>query len=219
MYELPLFPLNTVLFPGTPLNLHIFEARYKQMVKMCMDEKKPFGVALIRQGVEAAGPLAQPFPVGCTARIIQVQRLNQGRMNIVALGEERFRIHSLDSQSHPYLVGTVADYPMPAPSPPALQRFGPSLRRQVEGYIATLINAGGVKFDLEQLPTEPMPLAYMAAAILQISAARKQALLSFENADDLLSSLCDHYRREIALLQVTLTSSGSRWMPGGFSIN
>ena len=105
MYELPLFPLNTVLFPGTPLQLHIFEARYKKMVNACLQEQRPFGIALIERGAEALGPLAEPYPIGCAARVVQVQRLEQGRMNIVALGGERFRILSLDRQSHPYLVG------------------------------------------------------------------------------------------------------------------
>ena len=186
---------------------------------MCLDENKPFGVALIQRGVESLGSLAQPFSIGCTARILQVERLNQGRMNIVAMGEERYRIISLDHQSHSYLVGTVENYPMPAPSVTALARYGRSLRQQVRRYIAMLINAGGVKFDLEQLPGESLPLAYMAAAILQLSAARKQELLSMESADDLMISLNDHYRRELALLQVTLTQKGIGVMPGGFSIN
>ena len=61
MLELPLFPLNTVLFPGMPLNLHIFEERYKRMMQACIESSKPFGVVLIKQGLEAHGPLADPF--------------------------------------------------------------------------------------------------------------------------------------------------------------
>ena len=61
MQEIPLFPLNTVLFPNAPLRLHIFEERYKRMVNDCLAEKQPFGVVLIRHGLEALGPLAEPF--------------------------------------------------------------------------------------------------------------------------------------------------------------
>jgi len=72
MFELPLFPLNTVLYPGTPLYLHIFEPRYQRMINLCLNEHRPFGVVLIRHGQEALGPLAEPYRIGCTADIIRV---------------------------------------------------------------------------------------------------------------------------------------------------
>ena len=69
--ELPLFPLNTVLFPGATLPLHIFEDRYKEMISQCIEEHRPFGVLLIRKGREA-GDLAEPFEIGTTAHIARV---------------------------------------------------------------------------------------------------------------------------------------------------
>ena len=82
-YELPLFPLNTVLFPGMPLPLHVFEERYKEMVQVCLDEQRPFGVVLIRSGVAEGGPLADPYDVGCVAEIIEVQKLEDNiKLNI-----------------------------------------------------------------------------------------------------------------------------------------
>src|SRR5919198_4841137 len=89
--ELPLFPLNVVLFPGMRLPLHIFEERYKLMIGTCMVTDETFGVALIKSGQEVGGPAAV-HPVGTTARIIQVERLPEGRMNLVAVGVERFRL-------------------------------------------------------------------------------------------------------------------------------
>ena len=106
MVELPLFPLHTVLFPGMPLPLHIFESRYKQMIDYCLKENSTFGVSLIHRGSEAFGPLAEPHKIGCTARIIEVQPLDDGRLNIVTVGERRFRIHSLNFDM-PYLLGKV----------------------------------------------------------------------------------------------------------------
>ena len=76
--ELPIFPLNTVLFPGARLPLHIFEERYKAMINACIDERRPFGVCLIRSGSEPGAP-AEPFNVGTTAHIRQVQRLEDGK--------------------------------------------------------------------------------------------------------------------------------------------
>ena len=90
MYELALFPLFTVLFPGMPLHLHIFEPRYRLMIQRCLEANQPFGVVLIRKGEEAMGPLAEPYITGCTARIARTERLRDGSMNLTVLGEERF---------------------------------------------------------------------------------------------------------------------------------
>jgi Lon protease-like protein len=106
MLEIPLFPLHTVLFPGTPLNLHIFEERYKKMVAYCTSSGSPFGVVLIRSGSEASGPLAEPFQIGCTAEVTHLQPLSQGRSNLIVMGQERFRIVSV-TEDHPYLVGKI----------------------------------------------------------------------------------------------------------------
>src|SRR3972149_199403 len=103
--ELPLFSLNSVLFPGAAIPLHIFEERYKQMVKLCLKGNSPFGVLLIRSGNEV-GEVAEPFEVGTTARIVRVQHLDEGRMNVVCLGEQRFRL-SRKVRETPYLMGEV----------------------------------------------------------------------------------------------------------------
>ena len=68
MVEIPLFPLNTVLFPNMPLSLHIFEPRYKIMVEQCLSREEPFGVALIQKGREALGPLPEPTPSAARPR-------------------------------------------------------------------------------------------------------------------------------------------------------
>lgn len=104
--ELPLFPLNTVLFPGAPLALHIFEERYKSLVRRCLDEQCPFGVLLIRSGEEVGGP-AEPFEVGTTVRIVRVEHLDEGRMKLACVGERRFRLDRTTSKG-PYLVGEVS---------------------------------------------------------------------------------------------------------------
>jgi Lon protease-like protein len=218
MYELPLFPLNTVLFPGAPLHLHIFEERYKRMIGMCIQNREPFGVVLIQRGAEALGPVAEPHPIGCTAQIIQAVRLEQERMNIVALGEERFRILSLDREAYPYLVGLVENYPLATDSPEALEAPARRLRLGVERFIETLVKAGGGEFDPKQLPDDPVMLGFMAAALLQIAPAEKQELLSLERAEPLLEQLLSLYRRETALLQTIVSEPGAGQI-GSFSRN
>jgi Lon protease-like protein len=218
MYELPLFPLNTVLFPGAPMQLHIFEDRYKEMIDLCVSEQSPFGVVLIREGLEALGPLAEPYEVGCSARILNVQRLDQGRMNIVVLGQERFKIISTDRESRPYLMGVVESFPIQTLDLDSAAALAARLYPQVERFIRKLVEAGGMKYNLERLPDDPAALAYMAAAMLQISPTKKQALLVSDEVGELLSQLRGLYRRELALLEITL-KPGQDLMQGGFSSN
>ena len=89
--ELPLFPLNTVLFPGGRLPLRIFEQRYMDMAKACLRDGSPFGVCLIREGREVGAP-AIPAAVGTLARIGAWDMPQLGVLHITALGEQRFRI-------------------------------------------------------------------------------------------------------------------------------
>lgn len=91
MNELPLFPLNTVLFPGGRLPLRIFEQRYMDMAKACLKSEAPFGVCLIREGKEVGVP-AVPMDVGCLARIDGWDMPQLGMLHVVAKGEQRFRI-------------------------------------------------------------------------------------------------------------------------------
>ncbi len=104
--SIPLFPLNTVLFPGQVLPLHIFEERYRRMIGQCIEKSWPFGVTLIQEGEEVGG-LAKPFKVGTTARVTQVERLDDGRLNIISVGEMRFRIASLDQPVQPRIIKAI----------------------------------------------------------------------------------------------------------------
>jgi Lon protease-like protein len=218
MFEIPLFPLNTVLFPGTPIQLHIFEERYKQMINLCLQEQRPFGVVLIRNGMEALGPLAEPFHIGCTADIAQVQRLEDERMNLVAVGQERIRILSIDNQTQPYLVGKVRAYPLTISNHAGVAAQAVQLRRQLEQLVELLSRAGGSQLDLSQLLQEGVSLAFLAAAVLQISPLQKQELLSIERADKLLDRLQFLYRRELTLMQTVMADVKSL-QAGGFSRN
>src|SRR5687767_9184896 len=108
--EMPLFPLHTVLFPGMVLPLHIFEPRYKVMISECVRENKPFGVILIREGLEVGGP-AKTYEFGTSAYITQMEQLKDDRMNIQAVGYQRFKLHGLQ-QDQPFQIGLVEDMPI-----------------------------------------------------------------------------------------------------------
>lgn len=203
MFEIPLFPLNIVLFPGMPLPLHIFEQRYKEMIRFCLESKQPFGVVLIREGSEANGPLADPYRIGCTARILEVQPLEQGRMNLITLGESRIRIHAL-SYNRPYLVGKAELYPLEKDDPSILQGSSHRLQPLVRQYMQLLNQVEEVELDPDGLPQDPLVLAYLAAVLLQVPQEQKQGLLSLERSVELLISLEDTYRREIPLVRAQL---------------
>ena len=89
--ELPLFPLSTVLFPGGPLRLRIFEPRYLDMVRQCLRGSRPFGVVLILEGLEA-GAAASVATTGTSARLVDFDTLPDGLLGIDCLGEQRFRL-------------------------------------------------------------------------------------------------------------------------------
>jgi hypothetical protein len=106
MSELPLFPLNTVLFPGGRLPLRIFEQRYMDMAKACLRDGTPFGVCLIREGREVGAP-AIPAAVGTLARIAAWDMPQLGMLHITALGEQRFRILERRVQPDGLAMGSI----------------------------------------------------------------------------------------------------------------
>lgn len=204
MIELPLFPLNTVLFPGMPLNLQIFEQRYLRMINACLEIRKPFGVVLIKRGRESLGPLAEPYRIGTTARILRVERLPDGRMNILTVGEERFQILSLGEHPDGYMLGDVEFLPSQEDDRYALRPAEAALRPLVSQYIQMLTEAEVLQSEVGQLPFEPLELATLAAFLLQTEPQAKQTLLECETAGEFLGRTLVLYRKEIAVLRTLL---------------
>jgi Lon protease-like protein len=188
------------------------------MIQECIDEQQPFGVVLIQEGQQEMGP-ATPFSVGCTAEIAHVEKLPGGRMNILALGRERFRIHSL-SRHRPFLTGTVERFPLAVNNKLDSTTAGRRLKPWVARYLDLLSEIGDVEFDAGQLPSDPLTLAYLAATVLQVEAAHKQALLASENVESMLSSMTGLYRQELPVLRIMLEEGDQqREGPGEFSLN
>lgn len=227
MFELPLFPLNTVLFPGMPLRLHVFEERYLIMLQKVMRTNHTFGVTLIKSGMEALGPLPNPYEVGCTARVLQVDQVENGAFQVTAVGDERFRILRM-GVSEPYLSAYVESLPLHAHHTIDVVRGAHHLRRLVDRYLALLTTAmdeaareaaaaagidgdevehafePNLEFHMDlrslQLPDDPMMLLYLSGALLQLPPAEKQPLLETDTAALLLKMLFKFYRRELAIL-------------------
>jgi Lon protease-like protein len=130
---LPLFPLHTVLFPGGPLPLRIFETRYTDMVRSCTREQRPFGVVLIQDGDEA-GPVATTSTVGCSARIADFYTMQDGLLGISCVGERKFRVQRVWRASDGLHLGEVTwiTPEPPVPLPNEYARLGTTLRRALE---------------------------------------------------------------------------------------
>jgi len=105
--EIPLFPLHAVLCPGIALPLHIFEPRYRLLTERCVEEERPFGIVLIREGREVGGDSVAIAGVGTFAEIRHAMRLPDGRFDLLVVGAGRFAIDAVDPDSEPYLVASV----------------------------------------------------------------------------------------------------------------
>ena len=128
-----LFPLHTVLFPGGPLPLRIFETRYTDMVRSCMREQQPFGVVLIQEGDEA-GAVATTATVGCSARIADFHTLRDGLLGISCVGERRFRVQRVWRAADGLHLGEVS-WLEPEPQialPDEYAQFAATVRRALD---------------------------------------------------------------------------------------
>jgi Lon protease-like protein len=209
MFELPIFPLDTVLFPGMPVRLHIFEQRYREMFEHVLSTNRIFGISLIKKGQEALGPLPEPYETGCTARVSGIEKLDDGTFNATVIGDERFRILRMGA-GQSYLTAFVESAPLQEHHTLEVVRGAHRLRPRLVRYLALLAqfvredDEGGLTMNVDltglQLPEDPMMLLYLAAALVQIPAIEKQPLLEADTAALLLSKVQQIFRRELALL-------------------
>jgi len=196
-----LFPLNTVLFPGMPLPLHIFEERYKLMIGRCIEEERPFGVVLIQSGPEVGGT-AVPHPVGTTALIAAVKQLDDGRMNLIAVGQERFRIVEV-IRYEPYLVARVETLQDAEPDREA-EALAPEVHDVLASYLRDLFLILEQPEEELQIPSDPGRLSLVAAAVMQIPMGERQALLAMTDVATRLRQEKEWLARETEKQQTLL---------------
>ena len=180
--RLPLFPLGLVLLPGEPVPLHIFEPRYKEMVRVCLDADQPFGIVYA-----SAQALAE---VGCTARIRSVAtRYDDGRLDIVAVGEARFRVTDVH-RDRPYLTTDTA----PLEDADPLAEANVRTRQRVVARHMKLLEMAGETVR-PALYEEPYPLSFVVGRNAGLDLDDKQVLLSMESEDGRLAYLSEHLGR------------------------
>ena len=202
---LPLFPLGAVLYPGMLLPLHIFEERYRQLVRDLLGGPEPrrFGVIAIRRGRETGiDGVHSLYEIGCTATLRRVDAHDDGRFDIVTIGIQRFRLRGLD-ETRPYLQGEVemlADEPVdPVSAKPAVRVIQAAFRE----YLDALNEWGGAVVRLEDLPDEPTLLSFIIAAAMVIDLPERQALLAESDTLRRLARQRAMLSRETAMLRTT----------------
>ncbi len=177
MHKIPLFPLNTVLFPKGSIPLHVFEDRYKCMIKYCIDSKSPFGVILIRMGSEV-GDSATPYDVGTTANIVDVNKIENGRLFITAIGDKVFRIKNL-IEKKAFLEANVeflVDYENTEKD--ISKTMISKLTELITRNHRLLLGLKGEFFQDSKIPTDLFELSYFApSCLLSIENIELQSLL------------------------------------------
>lgn len=193
--EMPLFPLNTVLFPYAQILLHVFEDRYRDMIRTCLQYDQGFGIVLIRNGSEV-GDTAEPYMVGTAVRIVSVQTYDDGKMDVKVQGERRFRIRRLD-ESKSYLVGQVEPViEMELDDTPRADALVLKAREYIQLYIESYFSRFDMKIAKVKLPQDPTALSFVVANFLQIENIQKQHLLettdTLERIADMIPILEQH---------------------------
>ena len=173
--NISLFPLNTVLFPGSILPLKIFEQRYLDMAAACMKENKAFGICLIDEGGET-GTAAKPHRVGTLAKIIDWEMEQLGILQVTTQGERRFRIIDQEigpNQSLSAMVEIIPDNG-PLPLPVERQKLLPLLQRVIK-------DLGSERIPLPHRLDEAEWVGYRITEVLPIQNLAKQKLLELED--------------------------------------
>ena len=195
---LPLFPLNTVLFPSASMPLQVFEERYKLLLRHCLDRDSKFGVVLIKSGFEVGEP-AIPYTTGTMAHIVQVNKAEGDRFFVSVTGLQRFHIRNI-TQYRPFLGADVelleeeSDQPVP---PDKLD----AVREAATRYVRLTMGVSGGWVRQVRLPSDPVQVANHVAGMLQVSLQDKQALLEEPSTTTRLETELEMLNREAAVLK------------------
>lgn len=186
---LPLFPLDVVLFPGAPLPLHIFEPRYKEMIGECLEKKLLFGVVRAHETNLA--------DVGCTAEILAVtKKYDDGRLDIVTQGRERFEILELN-QERTFLRGEIV-YVTDEPEKPTIEEIDHAV--ELHRQIMVLANS---EQDLPE--NEDSPLSYHLAGTLPLDLDFKQKMLSLRSEAQRIQTVITYFEEILPKLRRAVT--------------
>jgi uncharacterized protein len=201
--RLPLFALGTVLFPGLVLPLHVFEERYRALVRDHADDGS-FGVVAIKSGWEVGDTSSlELHDVGCVAEVRQITTHPDGRFDLVTVGRRRFRTTAVHDDVAPYLIAEIewidpSDTP-PMGTPDEDDALVPVLLGQFQRYLELIRTDGAIAG--EQMPDDPTVLSYLIAATAVLTLDDRQRLLACETTRERLLAERRLLARETTLLQ------------------
>jgi uncharacterized protein len=205
---LPLFPLGAVLYPGMVLPLHIFEERYRQLVRDLLERSHPrqFGVIAIRKGretgIDGVLGLHSLYRTGCTAAVRRVDRFEDGRFNLVTVGVQRFRLLALDD-SRAYLQGEIELLDDDAVDQAAAAPWVHAVQTAFLAYLDALTEQGLATVRIDDLPAEPVLLSFVVAAAMVIDLPARQSLLDEPDTVRRLNAERSLLAQETAVLRAT----------------
>lgn len=196
--ELPLFPLAVVLFPGVPLPLHIFEARYRQMLTDIRVSNNCFGLSYFDSS-SSEKDIPPAGHVGCVAEITETQALPDGRANILTVGLIRYRVEAYVERGDPYLVAQVSFF---EDEEEADELLSESSREVAETFTRIARAVRIINDERASLPdisdTEPQRLSFLVAAAMEIETEIKQELLELRSTSERLRRLRDMLARAVS---------------------
>ena len=209
--RLGLFPLGSVLFPEMLLPLHIFEPRYRLLVKRCVEREEPFGVVLIRSGSEVGAP-PETRRVGTSARIVAATPLPDGRAFIVCQGERRFEVVSVNAEAEPFLVGEVTylEDTEGEGAEPLASTAADAFGQYLMGILAATKEPSSDQATEDLGAGGPRAVGYRIAAALGIDADDRQRLLEAPTIADLLGMEIRLLERENVLIRDLLVRLRAR---------
>lgn len=199
--QLPIFPLNTVVFPGVTMPMHIFEERYRAMVRHLLEVPDPpdrlFGIVAIREGYEVGAHEARSmYRTGCVVQLTDVDRYDDGRFDIEVVGRHRMRVEGLDT-SGPFVIAEVSDLPDEDERSEELLDSASRALAAFEDYRNLLGELRGGEVLVGTMPRDPALLSYSLAATALFSLRERQSLLETATTQDRLVMLRHLLRQEI----------------------
>ncbi len=212
--DLPIMPLNAVLFPGAPSTLYLHEQRYKEMLDEVVDGQGYFGVALLKAGKEVGGP-GIPHDVGTIAQIAEVTRLPDGSAMVLARGGPRFRIDAILS-TIPVVRADVRLLEERNDVPPGEMPLVETARNELRMLMELVLRTMGADDAAPEVPEDPVGLSYAIAANLQTTLAVQQRLLESDSFADRLDIAMPILRQEVGHYRV-LAAARSKLEALGFA--
>ncbi len=214
---LPLFPLNTVLFPGATLQLRIFEPRYKAMLKECLDADRKFGVVLIKKGEEAGGE-AEPYEIGTIARIEGIGSPTRSGLPLEVIGVRRYKTVSFD-RSKPFLSAQVEPFDDTETLTPTSDLLRHA-RETARAFVALLLAARGAFNASLELPQDPVALSYfMGIVATEAPLKARQRLLEADGLSRRLQAGIALLEEEAGVVRPAVMRAGPGSQESRFSTN